>query len=44
MGYFCDSCKEELHLDENGFFVGKDNTSDCSADPLGHLWNGQVGA
>lgn len=43
MGYHCDSCGEELHLDPNGYFVGKDETSDCEEELSGHTWCGLVG-
>ena len=41
MGYTCDHCGEELHRDSNGYFVGKDETSDCSMTAAGHRYNGK---
>ncbi|QFP95389.1 hypothetical protein SEA_YUUY_61 [Microbacterium phage YuuY] len=43
MPYLCDHCEEELHTDRNGYFVGRDNTSDCAEDPNGHTWEGRTG-
>lgn len=39
----CDSCEQDVHLDENGYWVGEDETSDCPRDELhGHTVDGTV--
>ncbi|USH44811.1 hypothetical protein SEA_JUANYO_62 [Microbacterium phage Juanyo] len=43
MGYRCDSCHGSIQPDENGFFVGKDGTSDCPMSDGGHTWEGKEG-
>ena len=43
MGYRCDSCHQSLEIDSNGYFVGKDGTSDCSMSDEGHTWEGRQG-
>ena len=37
----CDSCHEVLTVDENGFFVGPDGTSDCPMSDEGHTHHGK---
>lgn len=35
----CDHCKQELHKDESGWWVGADDTSDCPDSASGHEVN-----
>lgn len=37
----CDHCKQDLHRDTNGWFVGSDDTSDCPDSGFGHMVDGQ---
>lgn len=32
----CDSCGQEVHPDDNGYWVGADETSDCPESDRGH--------
>lgn len=36
----CDYCGEPVHMDRNHFWVGDDETSDCSHNPDGHVVEG----
>jgi hypothetical protein len=38
----CDHCGQVLEVDENGWWVGNDRTSDCPAHSLGHEVNGEA--
>jgi hypothetical protein len=37
----CDHCREPVHRDVNGWWVGEDGTADCSASDRGHEVGGK---
>lgn len=36
----CDHCRQPVHPDRNGYYVGDDETSDCPAGGDGHEVDG----
>lgn len=38
----CDHCRQPVHQDRNGYWVGKDETSDCPDNERGHMVNGNI--
>lgn len=36
----CDHCDQPVRADSNGWYVGEDGTSDCSASERGHEVDG----
>jgi hypothetical protein len=38
----CDHCRQPMHHDSNGYWVGDDNTSDCPENMDGHTVNGLI--
>lgn len=38
----CDHCDEAVHRDENGWWVGADETSDCTDNDTGHEVDGDT--
>lgn len=40
----CDHCGEMVTPDQNGYYVGADDTSDCRTDEDGHAVEGKTRA